>query len=72
MAHQNMRRYIEETILQRDNPVRKFPTGASVLKLATYRERADPHIKKRHARAASSTGYAGETPLRGECHGTGE
>lgn len=25
MAHQNMRRYKEETILQRDNPVRKFP-----------------------------------------------
>jgi hypothetical protein len=67
-----MLRYIEETILQRDNPVRKYPTGASVLKLATYRKRTDRLIKKRHARAASSTGYAGETPLRGECHGTGK
>ena len=45
MAHQDMRRYIEETILQRDNPVRKFPTGASVLKLATYREERIKHKK---------------------------
>jgi hypothetical protein len=65
LAHQNVLRYMDETILQRDNPVRKCPNWRNCFEASNVSSRTSVMHKKRHARAVQSNRLRGENTASG-------
>jgi hypothetical protein len=65
LAHQNVLRYMDETILQRDNPVRKCPNWRNCFEASNVSSRTSVMHKKRHARAAQFNRLRGENTASG-------